>query len=212
MQQPPTNTAPETALAIALRGLDEREMEAYRYVLKTRPIEIAEETSERMYQMFLQGRTCEDIRKANKGYALGQIVACRIKYGWDARVVQHRTTLAATVPDRAIQTSLENVDFVTKLLTVNRIVMEEAIDKFMLSRNPDDLKGVIQAKNAKELKELVELLMKMTGQDKKRIEFSGKVTVDQRTGPPNTMSSDEADKIAQQLLGQKVIDTTEVVK
>jgi hypothetical protein len=204
--------APETALTIALKGLDQREMDAYRYVLKTRAVEIAEETAERMYQVFLQGKTCEDIRKINPGYGLGQIVACRIKYGWDARAAQYRTTLTTAVPDRAIQTSLETVDFVANLLTVNRMRMEEAMARYMISRNEDDLKGVIQAKNAKELKELVELLMKMTGQDKKRIEFSGTVKVAQQSGAPSQITSKEADDIARQLLGEKVIDTTEVPK
>jgi hypothetical protein len=208
---PPSQPA-ETALTVALQGLDQREMGAYKHVLNTRQAEIAEDTAERMYEMYLTGKTCEDIRKANKGYSLGQIVACRIKYGWDVRVAQYKEALQVAVPDRAIQTSLETVDFVSKLLTVNRMRMEEAIDRYMLSRNEDDLKGVILAKNAKELKELVELLMKMTGQDKKRIEFSGKVTVAQGTGTPNSMSSSEADAIAKQLLGEKVIDVTGVSK
>lgn len=203
---------PETALTIALKGLDQREMDAYRYVLKAKAVEIAEETAERMYQVFLQGKTCEDIRKINKGYSLGQIVSCRIKYGWDVRVAQYKAALQVGVPDRAMQTSLETVDLLSKLLAVNRMQMEEAIDKYMLSRNPDDLKGVILAKSPKELKELVELLMKMTGQDKKRIEFSGKVTVDQTGRTPNSMTSSEADEIAKDLLNQKVIDTTEVPK
>ncbi len=138
-------------------------------------------------------------------------MACRIKYTWDARAEQYRTTLRTAVPDRAVQTSLETIDFVSSLLTVNRMRMEEAIAKYMVSRNEDDLKGVILAKNAKELKELVELLMKMTGQDKKRIEFSGKVTLAQgQSTPANSMTSAEADAIAKQLLGEKVIDVTEV--
>ncbi len=58
----PPSDSPETALTTALQGLDQREMEAYRYALKTRPVEIAEETAEKMYQAFLQGKTCEDIR------------------------------------------------------------------------------------------------------------------------------------------------------
>ena len=116
-----------------------------------------------------------------------------------------------TVPDLAIQTTLETVDFISKLLTVNRMRMSDAIDKYMLSRNEEDLNGVILVKNAKELKELVELLMKTTGQDKKRIEFSGKVTVAQgQPGAVNSMSSSEADAIARQLLGERVIDTVVV--
>ena len=200
----------ETALTLALNGLDQREMEAYRYVLKVKSAEIAEDTAERMYEMFLAGKTCEDIRKINKGYSLGQIVACRIKYGWDARVLKYQEMLQLTVPDRAIQTTLETVDFISKLLTVNQMRMSEAIDKYMLTRNEEDLKGVILVKNAKELKELVELLMKTTGQDKKRIEFSGKVNVVQaQTGAVTSMSSADADAIARQLLGEKIIDVTE---
>jgi hypothetical protein len=200
----------ETALTLALKGLDQREMEAYRYVLKVKSAEIAEDTAERMYEMFLAGKTCEDIRKINKGYSLGQIVACRIKYGWDARVLKYQEMLQLTVPDRAIQTTLETVDFISKLLTVNQMRMSEAIDKYMLTRNEEDLKGVILVKNAKELKELVELLMKTTGQDKKRIEFSGKVNVVQaQTGAVTSMSSADADAIARQLLGEKIIDVTE---
>jgi len=207
------STPAETALTIALNGLDQREMDAYRYVLKVKSLEIAEDTAERMYEMFLAGKACEDIRKVNKGYSLGQIVACRIKYGWDARVSKYKETLQMTVPDRAIQTTLETVDFISKLLTVNQMRMSDAIDRYMLTRNEDDLKGVILVKNAKELKELVELLMKTTGQDKKRIEFSGKVTVAQgQQGAANSMSSAEADAIARQLLGEKIIDVTEVPK
>lgn len=202
----------ETGLTKAIKALDQREWDAYRYFLDHKQPEVAEDTADKFYLLYVQGKTCEEIRRLHKGFSYGQVVAARVRYEWDERRTQYRRHLQTEVPQRAQQVHIETVDFLADMLTATQQKVRESIALYLQTGDQAHLKDVPIPKSAKDLKDLMALFMTATGQDKKRVEFSGTVKVDGRTGMSTPVSSDEAAEIARQLLEQKVIDTTEAGK
>jgi hypothetical protein len=197
----PTNDQ-ETGLAKAIRALDKRELDAYQYTLKKKQPDISPDKAEEFFQLYLHGQTCQDIQRGYGGFSYGQIVACKVKYEWDARREQHRAHLVTEVPAHAQQVHLETVDFLADMLSVTQQKIRDGIRKYQVSKNPDDLKDLPLPKSMKDLQALTELLMKMTGQDKKRVEFSGKVTVDKGNGLASPVTPEEAAEISARLLAE----------
>jgi hypothetical protein len=200
----PTNDA-ETGLTKTLQTLDKRELDAYRYFLQKKQAQIAPDTSETFYQLFIHGQSCDDIRRGHGGFSYGQIIDARIRGEWDARREQHRTRLVTEIPARAQQVHLETVDFLADMLTATQEKIRIAIQKFQVSKNLDDLKDIPLPKNMRDFQALTELLMKMTGQDKKRIEFSGKVTLDKGSGLATPVTPEEAAEISAKLLEAEIV-------
>jgi hypothetical protein len=205
----PTNNASdkETRLANALSGLSEKEAGAYRYFVKAKQAPISEDRADEMFELYLQGADCDEIRKRVQGFGLGQIVAARVMYGWDSRRGEYRRDLETQVPVRAAQVHLEQVDFISDLLTASQVSTRKKIREYLATGNEKLLEGLPLPKTIKDYKELVQLFMTATGQDKKRIEVTGKVTIDNATGTANQVTAAEASRIMDDILGEEDVDT-----
>lgn len=201
----------ETRIAAAIQKLDPRELAAYKYTLRTKQPDIAEETAEKLFALYLQGQSCEEIRRSMKGYGLGQIVAARVAYDWDARVVEYRAHLVVSVPAAAEQTHLESVDFMSNLLKATFMRYSENIRLYMATGDGKYLEGVPLPKNMKDFQALMELFLKATGQDKKKVEVTGTVKVNHQNGTA-AISGKEAAKILDSLMGDVIDVEAEPVK
>jgi len=60
--------------------LTEREKYAFQKHVSKRDPPIAPITAVKLFELFLAGRTCEDIRRLNPAFTLGQIVHARIEH------------------------------------------------------------------------------------------------------------------------------------
>lgn len=201
----------EKALVVSIQALDHKDRGAYAYFLKAKQAPIALDTADELFQLYLQGASCDDIRKgAGAAFGHGQIVAARVQYAWDARRDEYRRNLVARVPARAQQVHLEQADFVADLLTISRVAIQKKIRKAMASGKPEDLEGIPIPTNVKDLRELLDMFIKVTGQDKKRIEVSGNVTVDNKTGVATKVTSATADAIMDELLDAEEVEPIDV--
>jgi hypothetical protein len=196
----------EHALAVAIKALDDAENHAYRYFVHNNQVGIAKDTSDDLFKLYLQGASCNDIRRTRIGFSLGQIVACKVQHSWDERRAQYRRDLATNVPARAGQVHLEQVEFMADLLTATQHATKEKIRQYMVTGDSTHLVDVPMPKNMKDYRDLFELFMKGTGQEKRRIEVSGSVTVDNKTGIANAVTPEEAGAIMDELMDADIVD------
>lgn len=202
---PPKEPTKEQRLAAAIAALDPREKSAYKYFLQAKQ-EVSEELSDELFTLYLQGADCEEIRRQRKNIGLSVIVACRVVYEWDARRDRYRADLIVRVPERALQVHAEQVDFMADLLTATQVHTRNKVREYLVTKDEKLLEDLPIPKNMREYSALFELFIRGTGQDKKRVEFSGKVTHDHRTGVATAVTSDEAAGIIDELNEDRAID------
>ena len=154
--------------------LSEREHKAYAYWCASKEPSIAPSTSAQFFQLFLQGKSCEQIRQINPGFQLGAIVAARINGKWDEEAAVHLKDLLGKARQRIQQTTLETVDLFCDLLTAKNKLYREKVMKFIQTGNEKEIEG-LDLYGVKGYKEVIESLLKVTGQDSKKV--SGNVTV-----------------------------------
>lgn len=118
----------------------------------------------KLYELFLNGNTCQQIAKARPEFSLGAIVDARLRYKWDERKEEYINSLYKNTNDRAVQIQMEAVQFVADMLAVTHKVNGEKYKKFLMTGNPADL-GDLEVGSIKQYKEVIELLFKLTGQE-----------------------------------------------
>ena len=141
--------------------LSERDEKALRYFQRTRSPALSEDKASELFQLYLRGFDCEDLRRANPGIGLGAIVHARVVWRWDLGIEEYRQKVRSGIVDRVATTSLESVDVITLLLSANNRNMREKLIKYMQSGNPADLP--IEISSVREYKGLVETLQLLTG-------------------------------------------------
>lgn len=154
----------ESALAKAERVLTPRELEAYRkYVADNKP-PLAASTAANFFALYLQGHSCEEIAKLNSSFGLGIIVKARIDFDWDQQRLDHAKRLLDDIRQVVQTTQLEAVQFVAEGLAVYRKMAGEKFQKYLQSGKIEDL-GDFQNMTFKNYKDLLEMLLKLTGQE-----------------------------------------------
>lgn len=194
------------ALELAASKLSERELAAYRNWQIGKYPALAPDTQVKLFQLFLNGKGCEEIRRLNQQYTLGQIVQARIFGEWDRRYQDHVNDLLDNTKNRAMQTTLESINFVSDLLAATNKLHGDKISKFLQSGNEKDL-GDLQITSLTGYKTAVELLQKLTGQDKQQ-RLTSDVTITHKADESllavaRAPNSEEAAEILKMLLGKK---------
>lgn len=133
-----------------------------------------------LFELFLNGSSCEEIVKLNPGLQLGSVVAARIRGNWDERRDEHLNKLLEGIRERVQQVTLETVEVMADTLAVANKMHAKKLKKYLQTGNPEDLKGIdFTPTSMRQYKDVVDLLMKLTGQDKQQ-KVSGEIkhTVD----------------------------------
>jgi hypothetical protein len=187
----------ETGLSKALTKIEPRELEAYKYFCSSKQPTIAPSTEEKMFGLFLQGKSCEDIRKVVPGFTLGSIVHARVHSEWDRRKDEHREKLLNSMQSRIQQTQMEAVDYICDLIAATHKLNRDKLHRYILNGDEADLEGIGMSAA---YKSALEMFFKLTGQDNKKV-VKGEITHN-HTGaglPPTIESStptqDEASDI-----------------
>lgn len=155
---------PESALVRAERVLTPRELEAYRKYLESGKAPLAPSTSASFFQLFLQGHTCEEIAKLNPAFGLGIIVRARVEHDWDQQRLDHVQHLLDNIRQVVQTAQLGAVQFVAEGLAVYQKMAGEKFQKYLQSGKIEDL-GDFKDMSFKTYKDLLEMLLKLTGQD-----------------------------------------------
>jgi hypothetical protein len=193
----------EQRLAEALAALTPRELDAYKYFVRTKQTEVADATAEEMYAFFVKGSTCDEIRRLMVGFSLGQIVGARVMKGWDARLAAYRESLAVDIPQRAAQTQLESADLLAAMLSATNRQWLDKLKRYVATGDATLIADIPLPKNLKDLATLTELFLKATGQDKKRVEVTGTVRHEHAKAP---LSAKEAASLLDELDEDDAVD------
>lgn len=149
------------------------EREAYQRHLQRSGPPLSPKLSAELFELFLQGQTCEAIAKLNPGLGLGIVVAGRIQFKWDKQKDDYINHLYATIKDKAAKSQLEAIDFSSTAMSVFHKLWYPKFLRFLQTGNEEDL-GEFKGMTFKFYKEMSDALLKLTGQDKKQV-VSGEV-------------------------------------
>lgn len=159
-----------------LTGWSKRELESLEQTKEIGAKPISPTLAAQMYNLFLEGYTCSDIAKLNKGFTEGDILYCRQKYNWDQQRDEYAQQLTMQVQQKMMKQKLESVEYLTNMLSVIHKEHKEVMLKFLQTGNIDDLPKIGSLKT---YKDILEALAKVTGEDSvKKVKFEGKVQHD----------------------------------
>lgn len=148
--------------------LTERELAAYRGFVRLNQPPMASSAQTKFFQVFLAGHNCEEIHRLNpNGFSLGAIVRARVENDWDERRREHQETLMSRVRERVQQITLETVERVANEMAASNKLINDRVLRYLQSGDEAELAGS-GVGSMKHLKEMVELLQKLTGQDSKK--------------------------------------------
>ena len=172
----------EEIVLLPVDRLSPEERKAFKlYVQKGDP-PLAVGVQAQLYALYLNGSSCEDIVKLNPNFSLGMIVRAKIEGLWDDRRDTHLQTLFESVRERVQQVQMESVMFSADLLASANKMFGDKLKKYIQTGDEREL-GTLKIDSLKQYRDAVELLLKLTGQDKK-VEVTGQVkNVVEFTGP-----------------------------
>lgn len=143
-------------------GLTQEELKiGLRYLRKHKTAgKIPDVEALKVFEMYLIGHSFQELTHHFPQYPLGQIIltACLAKWGIDREKMQH--TLKDRVQAKVIKSILEQVDFLTTLLSVNNVENLDAMRKYIYDpgNNP---RPNMHIETIKEYKDVVETLQKI---------------------------------------------------
>lgn len=166
-------------------------------------------TAAKFFEVFLHGSDCQEICRLNDNlYSLGMILEARVGFGWDRRRDDYLASLYSGIADRARQAQLESVGFVSDMMSATAKLYGDKVKKY-LQTGDEDLVKDLPVKSMSGYKQMIELLLKMTGQDKAggagtkvNVMSTGPAVVGVVEGVHKTlggMTSDTAEKILELL-------------
>lgn len=174
-------------LTIVRAKLSPTELKAYDDYLEKGAPSLAPSVQLQLYQLFLNGKSTDEIARLNPNFSLGMIVRARVEGFWDEKRDAHLAQLLEGVRERVQQAQLEAVNFACDMLSAVHKLQGDKIKKYLQTGNQEELEGLGGNLSLKTYKEVVELLLKLTGQDSKDKKVSGEVlhkhTVEAGPGP-----------------------------
>lgn len=163
---------------------------------------IAPGLQEGVFALFINGRTLAEIRKLNPNLSMGQLVHAAIENNWYEAKELYLATMVERAKIRAVQATAEGLEFAADLIAALRKQHGNNIARFLQTGDISDLGSATSTSVIRQLKELTELLSKLTGQDqvkkvtlKATVEHTGNVTQTTVTQPsPDKLSKWAQDK------------------
>lgn len=163
----------ETALVRAERVLTPTELEAYQKYLEAGKPPLAASTAGKFFKLYLQGHTCQEIAELNPALGLGIVVRARVDHDWDKQREEHIQGILTNIRQVVQKTQLDAIRFVSEGLAVFQKLAGDKFQKYLQSGDIKDL-GDFKDMSFKSYKELLELMLKLTGQNENK-KVSGEV-------------------------------------
>ncbi len=141
-----------------------KEREAYQKYVEANKPPLAASTASNFFALFLQGHTCDEIAKLNPAFGLGIIVRARVDNEWDRQRDEHLEHLMANIRQVAQQKQLGSIRFVADALAAFEKLAGEKFQRYLQTGDSSQL-GEWKDMSLKQYKELIELILKLTGQE-----------------------------------------------
>lgn len=164
--------------------LNRDEKQAYKDHMKAGKPPVSPTINAQLFNLFLAGHTCQEIVKINPNLGLGMVVRARIEGMWDERRRVLTAELLDGVKEVAFRAQADSIKFVGDLLTAAHRHIGEKVQRYIQTGDEEHIKDV-GIHSLKQYKEIVELLLKLTGQDGKReVKLKGEGAGGTLTGAP----------------------------
>jgi len=198
-----SNETREQAIERASALLSEREAHAYRIWCGSAKPALAPTLNAKLFALYLNGKDCEEIRRLNQQYSLGEIVAAKVQGDWDRRRQEHLDRLLAVTAERVQQAGAETIDLICDMLAVANREHGDKLRRYLQSGDERDL-GDFRIASLPALKMAIESLQKLTGQEQQKVvKVSGQVTHTEAPAPKSVPTAAEAAGGLKLLLGKK---------
>lgn len=180
-------------------GLTHREEAAYRMHLKASEPPLSPSLQMQLFELYLNGYSCEQIASLNRGIRLGAIVRAFKEGDWMNKRGAYINHLLENVKDRVQQVQCEAVVFASDLLAVAHKMFGGKLQRYLQTGDESELGG-LAINSLKQYKETVDLLLKLTGQDgTKKLSVSGEIKHGLEATPqtiaPGPLTAEQAAKL-----------------
>jgi hypothetical protein len=182
--------------------LTESERLSLNEFLESRTNPLGPDKNAKLYSLYLNGNTCEEIQKLNPSLTLGQVLHARVIGDWDIRKDKYQETLLQKTEERHRQVALETIGFISDLLAVTNIRYGSKLKKFIRDEQEGDLGEL--AISLRQYKEMAELHQKLAGTEgQKRQIVTGEVTVNHNHKTEVFEAEEDPEEMIQKLLNGK---------
>jgi hypothetical protein len=148
-----------------------------------------------LFALFLNGKTLDEIWKLNPNLGFGQIVYTAIEDNWYVARQAHLDTMIQRSKIRAVQATAESLELAADIIAALRKEHGDNIAKYLHTGNLKDLGDSTSGPLIRKLKDIGELLGKLTGGDQVRsLKFEGKVD---HTGSLSVIPAQQVGKLSQ---------------
>lgn len=144
---------------------------------------IAPSVAEQLLELYLQGRTLAEIRKLNRQFSMGQIVHAAVEGCWNLQRDAYAALTVARAKARAVLAAAEGVELAADIMAALKRLHGDNIARYIQTQDPIHLGSATSYATIKQLKEISEVLMKLTGQEQKKtiggtveVKHSGSIT------------------------------------
>lgn len=152
----------------AERLLSEAELDAYRKYVESGKPALSPTTAAQFYALFLQGYSTSEILKHHPALGLGIIVRARIDYDWDFQRDEYVRQLMTGVQATVQKSTLEAIQFASDGMAVFHRLAGKRFKEF-LQTGDEKVLGDWKDLSFRTYKDFVEMLMRLTGQDDKKV-------------------------------------------
>jgi hypothetical protein len=167
--------APIEKADLALQKLTADEDIEYRRYLASGKPPLSPGAALKLYELFVQGIECDRIASLNPTLGLGIILRARIDHEWDRRRAEYLADLYSGANERLRQVGAESLNFMGIALAAAHKDLGKHYEKYLMTGDPADL-GPFRIMSFKTYKDVIETLVKLTGQDnKKTVKVEGEV-------------------------------------
>lgn len=143
-------------------------------------IPIAATRAAQMFELFLEGYTCQAIAKINAPFREGDILYLRKRYEWDRNRDEFTYNLQVQMSTKLAKAKLESLEFITnQMAVVHKEFREKSLKYLQTGKEEDKPEHWISSPAA--YKGLLEAMQKITGEDRvtsQNIRSEAKVTLE----------------------------------
>jgi len=146
---------------------------------------IAPSEQAKLFGLYLNGKSLGEIRRlTHPSFSLGQIVDAAVTGDWESEKRDYQSGLFQKTRERLQQIGCESLDFLADSLAAAHKQHGDNLKRFLISGNPNDL-GAFGIDSVRKYKEVAELMLKMSGQDKaSTLTVKGEVLHTPTVSPP----------------------------
>jgi hypothetical protein len=126
---------------------------------------IAPSVQAQLFALYLNGKSCTEIRKLNPNFSLGQVVDAAVQGDWETQKQEYLNGLMKKARDRLQQTGCEAISFLADQLAAAHKMHGDSVAKYLQTGDPADL-GSFGIGSMKQYRDALELLLTASGANK----------------------------------------------